>query len=283
VTNIRISLTQTCDQNCLYCHQEGQWAGYENDELPTEKVIEIIEVAKSRGVEKVKFTGGEPLLRPDLEEIISKTSPRLKDVSITTNGTQLAEKAQPLYEAGLDRVNVSLDSLDPETYRSITGGAVDNVVEGIDAAVKSGLYPVKVNVVALRGVNDEDNFKSMIEFAKEKDVIVQFIELLDTGEPYFEKYHHDLIEVERSLAERAEDIRRRQMHNRAKYFFDGAEVEVVRPVENADFCRNCTRLRVTSDGKFKPCLMRSDNLVDTDGDVESAFLEAVKRRAPYCE
>lgn len=281
VTNLRVSLTQSCDQDCLYCHEEGQWSRFSSGEMSTEDVVELVEVAKDRGVEKVKLTGGEPLLRPDLEEIVERVSPGLRDVSMTTNGTLLADRAEDLAEAGLDRVNVSLDSLDPDVYRLVTGGEVEDAVAGIEAAVEADLYPVKVNVVALRGVNDGDGFEGMVEFAKERDVIVQLIELLDTGEDYFEQYHHDLEDVEASLRERAERVERREMHNRAKYFFDGAEVEVVRPVENADFCSNCTRLRVTSDGKFKPCLMREDNLVDVDEDVEAAFLEAVSRRSPY--
>lgn len=281
VTNLRVSLTQSCDQDCLYCHEEGQWSRFSRGEMSTEDVVELVEVAKDRGVEKVKLTGGEPLLRPDLEEIVERISPGLRDVSMTTNGTLLADRAGDLAAAGLDRVNVSLDSLDPDVYRLVTGGEVEEAVAGIEAAVEADLYPVKVNVVALRGVNDGDDFQEMVEFAKERDVIVQLIELLDTGEDYFEQYHHDLEDIEASLDERADRVERREMHNRAKYFFDGAEVEVVRPVENADFCRNCTRLRVTSDGKFKPCLMREDNLVDVDEDVEAAFLEAVSRRSPY--
>lgn len=281
VTNLRVSLTQSCDQNCIYCHREGQWSRFSGDEMSADDVVELVEVAKARGVEKVKLTGGEPLLRTDLEEIVERISPGLRDISMTTNGTFLAERAESLAAAGLDRVNVSLDSLDPDVYRLVTGGEVEDVVAGIDAAVEADLYPVKVNVVALRGVNDGDDFEGMVEFARERDVIVQLIELLDTGEDYFEKYHHDLRGVEAALAERAVRVERREMHNRAKYFFEGAEVEVVRPVENADFCNNCTRLRVTSDGKFKPCLMREDNLVDVESDVEAAFMEAVNRRSPY--
>ncbi|MBS1263768.1 MAG: 7,8-dihydro-6-hydroxymethylpterin dimethyltransferase [Methanonatronarchaeales archaeon] len=280
VTNLRVSLTQGCNQSCLYCHREGQWEPADG-EISGEEVVDLIEVAKTRGVEKVKFTGGEPLVRQDLERIIEAVSPGLRDVSLTTNGTMLADRARGLRAAGLDRVNVSLDSLDEDVYSAVTGGSVDDAVAGIQAAVEAGLYPVKVNVVALRGVNDDGDFEDMIEFARATDVILQLIELLDTGEAYFERYHHDLSGVEAGLERRAEKVVRREMHNRAKYFVDGAEVEVVRPVHNPEFCRSCTRLRVTSDGRFKPCLMRDDNLVEVGEDVGASFVEAVKRREPY--
>lgn len=282
VKNLRVSLTGRCNLNCVYCHGEGRRSD-PGPEVSGEEVVEVVEVALSRGVEKVKLTGGEPLLREDLEWIIGEISPGLRDISITTNGTLLEDRADPLAEAGLDRVNVSLDSLDPSTYREVTGGGdVEEVLGGIDAAVEADLNPVKVNVVALRGLND-DGFEEMIRFARNRGVILQLIELLDTGRPYFEKYHHDLLELEDELKRRADRVEKREMHKRAKYFVDGTEVEVVRPIDNTEFCRNCTRLRFTSDGKFKPCLMREDNLVDADGDVETAFNEAVLRREPfYC-
>lgn len=293
ITNIRFSLTQKCNLDCIYCHNEGENQNCKikekrdnGEEITKEEVIDIVEVAKNHNIKKIKLTGGEPLLRDDLSEIMASISPYLKDLSITTNGTLLKEKIDSLVEAGLDRVNISLDSLDPDKFKKITGGNLQNVLDGIDAAIDSPLYPIKINTVILDGVND-DEIEDFIEFAKQKDVILQLIEFHDThtlvnGENLFEKYHQDLEPLEEKLQERAERIDQRKMHHRKKYIFDGAEIEIVKPMHNTEFCRNCTRLRITSDGEFKPCLMRNDLNIDIDEfDTEKGFKKAIEKREPY--
>jgi cyclic pyranopterin phosphate synthase len=205
------------------------------------------------GVRSLKFTGGEPLLRRDLAGLIAQM-PQNLDISLTTNGIFLAE------QAGLDRVNVSLDSLRPQTYRAITGGRegdLEKVLVGIDAALAAGLAPIKLNVVVLK--ENEAEISDLIDFWREKGLILQPIELLDLRH---QGLSGNIDAIERRLAARADSVRTREMHRRKKYFLDGAEVEVVRPMDNTEFCANCTRLRVTSDGKIKPCLLRSDNLVE---------------------
>ncbi|RLI36690.1 GTP 3',8-cyclase MoaA, partial [Candidatus Bathyarchaeota archaeon] len=289
----RISVTQRCNLHCFYCHREGE--DYEsNREMTPEEIETIIRVVSSFGVGKVKITGGEPLLRGDILEIIEGINrvPGISEISMTTNGVLLNELAGPLREAGLARVNVSLDTLNPETYKMITGvDSLERVLSGIRKAAEVGLYPVKVNMVLLRGLNDGEIW-DMAKFAGENGLILQLIELESAVEnELYKRFHVDLTRIERELERRAEKVIVREMHHRRKYFLpDGVEVEVVRPMHNTEFCKYCTRMRITSDGRFKPCLFRSDNLVDFLGPMRSGasidelaalFLEAVRRRKPY--
>ncbi|MDD4566626.1 MAG: GTP 3',8-cyclase MoaA [Methanoculleus chikugoensis] len=280
VTNLRISLTQRCNLRCIYCHAEGEVNPEE--QMSAEDIAELMRVGVQFGIRSIKFTGGEPLLRRDLVDIIRSVPPGVES-SLTTNGTLLAAKAADLKEAGLARVNVSLDTLRPERYRQITGkDCLADVLEGIDAAIEVGLTPVKLNMVLLDGIN-EDELDDFMAFVRSKrDVILQVIELMEFNEC---KFHGDVDGVEQDLNERAKRVVTRRMHHRKKYCLDGAEVEVVRPLHNTEFCAFCNRLRVTSDGKLKPCLLRSDNLVDIRGkhgkELEDAFREAVGRRKPF--
>jgi cyclic pyranopterin phosphate synthase len=258
------------------------------------EVQRIVGVAASFGVTKLKLTGGEPLLRSDILGIVRgiKSVPGISEVSMTTNGTLLTNFARSLKEAGLTRVNVSLDTLEPETYRLITGtNALESVVAGIKDALKAGLSPVKINMVVLKGVND-DQIWNMIDFAKKNNAILQLIELESAIEDdLYRKCHSDLAQMENELRRRAEKIRIRSMHHRRKYLLPGGvEVEVVRPMHNTEFCKYCNRIRVTYNGRFKPCLFRSDNLVDfldpmrsgaPDEALRELFVKAVKRRKPF--
>jgi len=278
-SSLRIALTPRCSLNCTYCHHEGEVSP--EKEMPAEVVVKIARAAAELGFKSIKFTGGEPLQRTDLEEIISKM-PDL-DISLTTNGIYLEKRAKSLAAAGLDRVNISLDSLDPEIYKSITGcrdGDLDKVLRGIDAAIEAGLKPIKLNVVVLK--ENEKGIKDLIEFCKKKGLILQLIELLDVEHA---KVAGDIEGIERDLQARAERVEIREMQRRKKYYVDGAEIEVVRPMDNTEFCANCTRLRVTSDGNLKPCLLRNDNLINiTKCDVEEMkdlLRLANRRRTPY--
>jgi GTP 3',8-cyclase len=257
VTGLRIALTPRCNLKCIYCHHEGEIDPQR--EIPAEMAINAARAAADLGVRSLKFTGGEPLLRQDLAGLISQM-PQELDISLTTNGIFLAEQAQGLAEAGLDRLNISLDSLKHETYRAITGGRegdLERVLAGIDAAKGAGLEPIKLNVVVLK--KNEPQIPDLIEFSRQKGMILQLIELLDLRGLGISG---DIERIEQSLLECADRITTREMHRRKKYFIDGAEVEVVRPMDNTEFCAHCTRLRITSDGKIKPCLLRNNNLID---------------------
>jgi len=262
--------------------------------MSAEEIELLVKVAASLGVEKIKLTGGEPLLYKEIVKVVKLLSKikGIRDISMTTNGTLLSEWARPLAKAGLKRVNISLDTLSKEKYAKITGKALfGRVLDGIDAALKAGLKPVKLNMVLLKNVN-ESELPSLIDFSRKKGIILQVIELVvPDNASFLKKYHADVTSIERLLEELSVKVVIRKMHKRKKNFLkDDGGVELVKPVHNSEFCANCTRLRVTSDGKLKPCLMRNDNLVDvltpmrkgaSEEEIKKLFIEAVKRRAPY--
>jgi cyclic pyranopterin phosphate synthase len=254
--------------------------------MSVETISNIVHVAAGFGVNRLKLSGGEPLLRNDLEEILVSLPP-LKDVSMTTNGVLLKERAQSLKTAGLNRVNISVDSLNEGNYRHITkckAGIFQKVMDGIHAAVDAGLTPVKLNMVLLKDVNEYE-VEKMLSFTREfhGDVILQLIQLMDFRDVAC--YHVDVDEIERELELKAGYVQVRELHRRKKYLIDGAEVEFVRPVDNTEFCANCNRLRVTADGKLRPCLLVNDNLVDVSHasveEMPDLFRLAVSRRVPF--
>jgi cyclic pyranopterin phosphate synthase len=292
VLNLRISLTQKCDKHCPYCHREGETNP--STLMTVDEVVRIVRIAISLGVSRVKLTGGEPLLRKEIVEIVAGINglEGLTDLSMTTNGTHLKGLAKDLKKAGLNRVNVSLPTLDPEVYNDVMGGDLQDAIDGVKAAVEAGFHPVKVNMLVLKNVNDSEIDK-MIEFAAETGTILQLIELepINLNKGYYERYHLGLDEIVQKLEKSASEMKvRKYMQKRRVYLLSNVKVEVIRPIENTEFCANCTRLRVTSDGKLKPCLMRKDNLVDIltpmrngaeDKKLTEIFVEAVKKREPY--
>jgi len=281
IRSLRISVTNRCNLNCIYCHHEGEPA-HAQSEIGRDTIISLVHAALDHDVRRIKFTGGEPLLRSDLADIIGEL-PRLDEISVTTNGTLLPEYACDLASAGLHRVNISLDTLHPERYRMITGSdMLDTVLDGVHAAADAGLTPIKLNMVLLNGIND-DEIWDLIEFTRSyRDVILQIIELLDFAgicEPV------DMDAVEDTLRARASRIITRSLHRRRKYLISGAEVELVRPIDNSEFCAHCNRLRVTSDGKLKGCLLSNENLVDishaSEEEMHALLEKAVAMRKPY--
>jgi GTP 3',8-cyclase len=294
--NLRISITQRCNLRCAYCHREGevQRANAQAEKMTLEEIVRITKTAVSLGIARVKLTGGEPLMRQDVVEVVREIAaiPGLRDLSMTTNGLLLDTLAAPLFKAGLKRVNISLPTLNPETYAKLTGGKFENALAGVKAAIEAGFSPIKLNMVVLRGVNVQD-VAEMVDFARDMGVILQLIELdpINVSSEYYSKHHRFLTEQEGMLREKATSIEtRRLMHNRLIYHLPDVTVEVVHPTENSDFCMHCTRLRVTSDGKLKPCLMRNDNLVDiltplrngaSDEELKQLFVQANLQREPY--
>jgi len=280
ITNLRISVTQECNLNCPYCHREGEYNGY-GDEMSVEKIKKLVESASKLGIKWVKITGGEPLLRQDIIKIvetISKT-PGILEVSITTNGTLLEKLAKPLADAGLKRINIGCDSLSS----SISGKTINNILPGVIAAKNAGLYPVKLNMVVMKGIND-DEIEGMMNFAKKFGCILQLIELVPFDVEFHKNYFFSLENLENKLKKSADKIIIRKMNSRRQYFVGDLVVEVVRPHLNRKFCESCEKLRVTSDGKIKPCLMRDDNLVDTNEnneDINELFDKAMKKRELY--
>lgn len=296
--NLRIAITSKCNLQCVYCHKEGEEIGScskgTTDEMELDEIIKIAKISVNLGISRIKITGGEPLVRKDVCEIIKEISkiPGLKDLSIATNGVILKNKAIELKECGLKRVNISLPTLNPRTYNNLTQGKIENVLTGIKSAVAAGLNPVKLNMVVLNDINVID-IPNMIEYAKKTGAILQLIELdpINVNKQYYSDYHKFLDEQEEFLEKKAFKIdTRRFMHNRKIYRLQGVTVEVVHPIENSEFCMHCTRLRVTSDGKLKPCLMKNDNTVNilgplrngaSDQELKELFLEANQMRFPY--
>jgi len=294
--NLRISITQRCNIHCVYCHREGEVkrANRSAEKMTIEEIIRIAKIAIGLGIARIKLTGGEPLMRKDLPEIISGIAsvPGLKDLSLTTNGLLLGDMAKDLHERGLKRLNISLPSLNEETYRNLTGGKLQDALAGVKAAVESGFCPVKLNMVILKDVNVSD-VPDMIEYAGQTGAVLQLIELdpINVSDQYYSMHHRSLDEQEKMLSDKAVTIEKRPfMHNRLIYHLPNVTVEVVHPIENTDFCMHCTRMRVTSDGKLKPCLMRNDNLTDiltpirkgaSDEQLKQLFIQANSLREPY--
>ncbi|ADZ10730.1 molybdenum cofactor biosynthesis protein A [Methanobacterium lacus] len=292
--SLRISITNRCNVKCFYCHHDGIVP--QDYEMTPKEIERIVTVAKELGIEKIRLSGGEPLIREDIVDMVSKiANVGFRDISLTTNGILLEKYAEKLHEAGLTRVNVSFDTLNPETYRFITKrDYMENAKAGIQKAVESGLNPVKVNMVVMKGINDNEIW-DMFQFCRETGAILQLIELLKTeaDKPgsFFDEYHYDMGELEDELTEMSDQVKTRKfMQDRKKYFVEGGEIEIVRPMDNTEFCKNCTRLRITPDGKIKPCLLKNDNLVDiiepmrrgyTNKELKNVFLEAIEHRKPY--
>ena len=294
ILSLRITLTNRCNVNCIYCHHDGMRSS--KNEMTPDEIYKICQIAKRIGVRKIRLSGGEPLIRKDIVEIVSKISSiGFNDISITTNGILLEKYAKDLKEAGLDRVNVSLDTLNPETYEFITKkDYLEAAKKGILKSVEVGLYPVKINMVVMKDINEHE-IKDMFNFCKDNNMVLQLIELIESencdDDKFSAEYHYKLDMVEERLSDIADEVREREfMQGRRKYYINGGEIEVVKPVDNSKFCANCTRLRVTPDGKIKPCLLRNDNLVDiitdirnneSDEKLEEIFLKGIDKREPF--
>jgi len=259
---IRISVTDRCNLRCVYCMPAGGLKFLEHkDILQYEEIARILQIAAHTGLRKVRITGGEPLVRRNITRLINmiKSIRGIDELSLTTNGILLEHSAKELSDAGLDRVNVSLDSLKPDRFREITrGGVLDAVLRGIEAAEKAGLTPIKINMVPMRGVNDDE----IGDFAKmtfTSPYQVRFIEFMPfvTEDIWNEK---KFISAE-ELKSRVEEIgnllpAKTRKSSPARYFtFDGAAgvIGFISPISN-HFCKECNRLRLTADGKLRPCL-----------------------------
>ena len=294
ILSLRITLTNRCNVDCLYCHHDGMVKS--SEEMTSDEVYTICKIAKKIGVRKIRLSGGEPLLKKDIVETVEKiASLDFKDISLTTNGILLDNYAEDLKNAGLDRVNVSLDTLNHKNYEFIT--RKDYLIEakkGILKAVECGLYPVKINMVIMKDINNKE-IKDMFKFCKKHGIVLQIIELIESencdDNHFSSKYHYNLNPIEDVLVDIADSVKEREfMQGRRKYYINGGEIEVVKPVDNSTFCANCTRLRITPDGKIKPCLLRNDNLVDiithirnneNEYSLEEIFINAINKREPY--
>lgn len=293
VDYLRISVTDRCNERCLYCMPEGYkgWA-QKADHLTADELIRVVAVATDLGFRKFRLTGGEPLLRPDIVEIARRIwdLPGTETLGLSTNGLRLASHAHPLREAGVRSVNVSLDALSPDVYRRITGGNISHVLDGLNAARDAGFEVIKINCVLMRGINEEEIWP-IVEFAAALDMPVRFIELmpLSRTDVLNENNFLSIQEVMKSLSRRdtlepLPDFR--PGHGPAHYHMIkslGARVGFIGALTNPHFCETCNKLRLTSDGRLRPCLGRHGEIdllssLREGGDLQERFLEAIANK-----
>jgi cyclic pyranopterin phosphate synthase len=264
IKDLRISVTDRCNFRCFYCIPNENILWKRKQEILTyDEIVMVCEIAVSLGVEKVRLTGGEPLLRKDLELLIGLLAkiPGLRDLAITTNAAGLKRRASALRSAGLNRITISCDSLKPETFKAITKrDALQSVLDGIDASLRAGFPAPKINCVVIRGMND-DEVADFADFARATGVCVRFIEYmpLDNGHQWDRQMLVGGREVLRRIEERHQLV---PLHSDSpsetavKYAFaDGApgEIGIIAPV-TMPFCGACSRLRLTADGNLRTCL-----------------------------
>jgi cyclic pyranopterin phosphate synthase len=265
IRDLRVSLTDRCNFRCFYCLPHGEPPIAPKEQMLSYEEIEYAcDIFVSLGIEKIRLTGGEPLMRRDIETIISKLNalkPRLHDLALTTNAYFLPGRAGALKAAGLDRITVSLDSLKREVFQRMTGvDVLDRVLEGIYAAKRAGLEPVKINAVIVRGYNEEE-VADFAHFAREHQVQMRFIEFmpLDSGHDWSREMVVSGREIRERINERFPLVRtsvRRGSETSSRYrFADGApgEVGIIAPVTEP-FCGACSRIRLTADGQIRTCL-----------------------------
>jgi cyclic pyranopterin phosphate synthase len=264
ITDLRISITDRCNYKCVYCRSGNEGALY--GDLPFADYLRMARIFAALGIKKIRLTGGEPLLRNGVIDFVRELA-KLRaidgeelDLAMTTNGHLLAEMAQPLNDAGLDRITVSMDAVDRERFARITRvpNGYDHVVAGIRASRKAGLWPIKVNCVLMRGFN-EDQIIPFGMFAREEGVVVRFIEFmpLEEDRTWSPTTVVTLDEILERMAEYRPlvEIPHARSETARRYRFDDGigEIGIIAPVSHP-FCGHCSRIRVTSDGKIRTCL-----------------------------
>lgn len=269
INYLRISLTDACNLRCVYCMPEDMTFRHRSELMSDEELLYLVKIAASLGVTKIRLTGGEPTIRPGIVELVREiaATPGVKDVAMTTNGILLDKLARPLAEAGLKRVNVSIDTLDAEKFHRITRwGRLDDVWRGIHAAEEAGLAPIKLNAVVVRHFNDGQDMLDLAQLTVENDWEVRFIEMMPFGEV--------------SDFQQTNVVTYAEMKARIEAHFGPLEeasydyVDPSRPfrIQGAmgtlgfissvtePFCQGCGRVRLTADGKLRLCLLRDDEV-----------------------
>lgn len=258
---IRISITDKCNLKCVYCMpSESLKLFKQKDVMTDDEILRFIRIAVKHGLRKVRITGGEPLMRRNITGLISSIKKTgVRDLSITTNGILLSEIADDLKKAGLDRVNISLDTMKPERFRSITGsGDIDLVWESIRRAEETGLTPVKINVVPIRGIND-DEILSFASLTFKNDFHIRFIEFMPATDKAIWSKDKCVTSAEAmkkiSALGSLEHLKFRGRGPSRNYRIKGAKgvIGFISPLSD-HFCGDCSRLRLTADGQIRPCL-----------------------------
>ena len=270
ISYLRISITDRCNYRCIYCQSEKKFEFIPHQEiLRFEEIVEIVQEAVNLGITKVRITGGEPLVRKGVVDFIKKLREikKLEDISLTTNGFFLSEYAKKLKDAGLNRVNISLDSLQEEKYKRITrGGSLEKVLKGIDSALKAGLLPIKINTVLIRGIND-DEVEDFVRLALERPLNIRFIEFMPSGEEVINEFENKFIsvqEIKEKLIKKylLNPIKISTANGPAKYYqIKGGQGTIgFITALSQHFCKTCNRIRLTSEGKLRPCLFSNKEI-----------------------
>jgi len=295
LTYLRISVTDRCNMRCDYCRpaSDSYRAEAHDQVIRYEEIERIARIAAQMGVSKLRITGGEPLVRRDLPDLIEKLASidGIKDISMTTNATLLGKYAQDLANAGLHRINVSLDSLNPLRFRKLTGGELAPVLAGIQAARDAGLTPIKINTVLMRGINAGDEHSEvaeLIDFAVAQEATIRFIELMPMKQGMdWDKHYIGIDELlnREDVAQRVDVESALQTGNSAARYLSlkngPGEVGFIMPMSER-FCEGCNRLRLTADGGLRSCLPDDHqlNLRDvirsggSDHDIRTVFLRS---------
>jgi cyclic pyranopterin phosphate synthase len=285
ITYLRMSITDRCNLRCFYCSYWQDWEKLPASEiLRYEELLRVAEIAARMGIRKIRITGGEPLARTGVTNLIRglRHIPGIDEVCLTTNGTFLAEMAPDLYDAGLRHLNVSLDTLRPDRYLKITGkDNLDNVLAGLERAAVLGFYPLKINCVALKGIND-DELLDLALLAREHPFQVRFIELMPTGSHReWQRHFLPVAEVRERLAVLGEltEVARGATAGPARIFkvpgFAG-ELGLISPMSE-HHCSSCNRLRLTAQGRLRPCL-----LAESEFDLKEALRQNCSDEALAC-
>jgi cyclic pyranopterin phosphate synthase len=266
INYLRISVTDRCNLRCMYCMPEQGICKKEHREiLSLEEIYETVRACADLGIRKVRITGGEPLIRKGLTELIEKISKLqgIEELALTTNGILLSKYAKELKLAGLNRVNISLDTMNAEKYSYITrGGDLGDVMSGIHAAEEAGLNPIKLNTVLIGGFND-DEIENFVNLTLDRPIDVRFIELMPIGQAGHWAKKHFISNAE--ILNRVKDLQPIQSNDPsspAKYYkLPGAsgKVGLINPISHT-FCGSCNRIRLTADGKLKPCLHSEEEI-----------------------
>ncbi len=290
---VRLSVTDRCNLRCLYCLPRDFKAFQRREDcLSFEEIERVMRIFAGLGVGRIRLTGGEPLVRKDLPKLAARLAqiPGIEDLSLSTNGSLLSRHAEPLKVAGIQRINVSLDTLKPERFKRITGHQLKPVLDGLKAARAAGLSPIKINVLAMHGIND-DEYEDIAEFCMEHGFTLRFIEIMPIGSAGSEASKHflDLHEIRDRLNERYHLVLAVMPGGGpARYLKTsdgGLHIGFITPISQ-HFCETCNRVRLAADGTLFPCLGQANQYPlrpllrdgNSDVEIEKAILEAIAKK-----
>ena len=297
ITYLRVSVTDHCNYRCHYCRDEDHLTNTARDDLLSyEELARIVRLFSELGITKVRLTGGEPLLRKDILKLATMLGeiPGIDDIPLSTNAHLLSPIAKQLQTAGINRVNISIDSLNQNRFKQITrGGDLDKVIQGIDAAIDSGMSPIKLNMVVMRGVND-DEIEAMIVFAIQRKIDIRFIETMPIGTAGIDAVDHHYSEaailkrIRTHLANHLVATKAKQTAGPAKSYLinnTNTSVGTISAVSN-NFCSSCNRVRLTAKGRLILCLGQENSislrdllrLGKSDNEIKNMIVNAINKK-----